>query len=220
MLYKTINTFCWRRLGYSLDPEPLGKLSTELVDGNVSPLRSLHSGPAGAGAGGGGFGPDARRRDIFFCTSCLNPRMRPTSDTPLERPPDSPACRITVQFSLLCMSYLPFARAPYHDISSQYDSFNEHVPVQSSAIIWIIFWHCIHNALTLWSNVTLKKSTDTHRIHTVYDIWTLTNVATSAHHQSLTWARLIQSMPSNTTSLTSILLLFFQMLSYIQVFFF
>jgi hypothetical protein len=116
MPYKTINTFCWKRLGYSLDPEPLGKLSTELVDGNVSHLRSLPSAPAGAGAGGGGFGPDARRRDIFFWTSCLNPRMRPTSDTPLVRPPDSPACRITIQFPFLCLGYLPFARA--HTVTS------------------------------------------------------------------------------------------------------
>ena len=76
----------------------------------------------------------------------------------------------------------------------------------------------LHNTLTLCSKVTIKKSKDTHRIHTVYDIWNLTNVATSAHHRSLTWARLIQSMPSNTTSLIYIVLLSFEMLSYIQVF--
>ena len=139
-------------------------------------------------------------------------------------------------------------KSPQSDVCSWYDSFNEHMPVWSSAIICIIFWHHIHNTLTLWSKVTLKKSTDTHRIHTVYAIWTFTNVATSAHHRSLTWARLFQSMPSNTTSLTlilltwriwwapnndskwqmgfflafkgliSIVLLSFQMLSYIQIF--
>jgi hypothetical protein len=84
-----------RECGHSLDPEPLGKLSTELVEGNTSPLCSLPSATAGAGAGGGGgFGPHDRNRDIFFWTSCLNPRIRPTSETPLLCPPVSPVWKI------------------------------------------------------------------------------------------------------------------------------
>jgi hypothetical protein len=138
MHYKNINTFSSRRLWYSLDPEPLGKLSTELVDGNVSPLRSLPSAPAGAGAGGGGgFGPDARRRDIFFWTSCLNPRMRPTSDTPLVRPPNSPACRITTQFYFYVWVTSPL-QEPIQWRLSRYDSFNEHTTVRSWSTDWLI----------------------------------------------------------------------------------
>lgn len=78
--------------------------------------------------------------------------------------------------------------------------------VLSPAIIWIIFGHCIHNTLTLWNKVTLKKSTDTE--FTLFDIWTL-DVGTTAQHRSSPSARLMQSKPSNsTTSISNVLLSF------------
>ena len=90
------------------------------------------------------------------------------------------------------------------DVSSQYHSFDEQMQVLSPATIWIIFRHHVYNTPTLWSNVTLKKSTDTE--FTLFDIRTL-SVATTAQHQSSPSARLMQSIPSNPTTLISTVLL-------------
>jgi hypothetical protein len=144
----------------------------------MSPLRSLPSAPAGAGAGGGGCGPDARSRDIFFWTSCLNPRMRPTSDTPLVRPPDSPACRIKNNSVLFYMSVLPpVCETLDSEVCSWHYSVNEHMEVCGPQLSSESFSSPCHDKLTLWSNVNLKKLT-----HAVYGIRTLTHMATSAHH--------------------------------------
>ena len=80
-------------LRYLLDPEPLGRLSTELVAGKASFLLSPVSAAVEAGDGCRGFEPDDLNLDIFFCTSCLNPRMRPTKETPPLRA-ESPFCKI------------------------------------------------------------------------------------------------------------------------------
>ena len=78
-------------------------------------------------------------------------------------------------------------------------------------------WHFIYTEndqhlftylLTIWSRVLLQKLTGIQLVKkfpAIYGTWRFITTFTSAHHLSLSWASLIQSIPPHPTSWRSIL---------------
>ena len=84
-----------------------------------------------------------------------------------------------------------------------------HLMFKACKLISVILTNLLTYLLSPWSRVLLEKLTGSQLVKfpAFYRTWRFITAVTSARHLSLSWASLIQSIPSHPTSWRSILIL-------------